>query len=69
MQVVSPGEWGEATQLTAKVQRAADRRECRAGRIGDSVQKRDTARAAYEAGIRQAERFGHGGMAEELRGP
>jgi site-specific DNA recombinase len=33
------------------------------GRLG----REDEARAAYEAGIRQAEKFGHGGMAEDLR--
>ncbi len=29
--------------------------------------REDEARAAYEAGIRQAEKYGHGGMADELR--
>jgi tetratricopeptide (TPR) repeat protein len=33
------------------------------GRLG----REDEARAAYEVGIRQAEKFGHGGMAEDLR--
>jgi hypothetical protein len=33
------------------------------GRLG----REDEARAAYEAGIRQAEKFGHSGMAEDLR--
>jgi tetratricopeptide (TPR) repeat protein len=33
------------------------------GRLG----REDEARAVYEAGIRQAEKFGHGGMAEDLR--
>jgi predicted negative regulator of RcsB-dependent stress response len=39
-------------------------------RLGDALQRigrEDEARAAYEAGINQAERFGHSGMAEELR--
>jgi hypothetical protein len=33
------------------------------GRLG----REDEARDAYEAGIRQAEKFGHSGMAEDLR--
>jgi tetratricopeptide (TPR) repeat protein len=33
------------------------------GRLG----REDEARAAYEAGIRQAEKYGHSGMAEDLR--
>jgi hypothetical protein len=33
------------------------------GRLG----REDEALAAYEAGIRQAEKFGHSGMAEDLR--
>jgi hypothetical protein len=33
------------------------------GRLGHE----DGARAAYEAGIRQAGKFGHSGMAEDLR--
>ena len=39
-------------------------------RLGDALQRigrRDEARAAYEAGISQAEKFGHSGMAEDLR--
>ncbi len=35
----------------------------RAGLVG----RKDEARVAYETGIRQAEKFGHGGMAEDLR--
>ena len=40
------------------------------GRLGDVLSRlgrKDEARAAYEKGIQQAERFGHSGMAEELR--
>ena len=40
------------------------------GRLGEVLQRlgrEDEAREAYEAGIRQAETFGHSGMAEELR--
>ena len=33
------------------------------GRLG----REDEARRAYETGIRQAEKYGHGGMADELR--
>ncbi len=39
-------------------------------RLGESLQKIgrvDEARVAYETGIRQAEKFGHSGMAEDLR--
>ena len=39
-------------------------------RLGDALQRigrRDEARAAYEAGVSQAEKFGHSGMAEDLR--
>ena len=39
-------------------------------RLGDALQRigrRDEARAAYERGIDQAEKFGHSGMAEDLR--
>ena len=39
-------------------------------RLGDALSRlgrRDEARDAYERGVRQAEKFGHGGMAEELR--
>jgi predicted Zn-dependent protease len=40
------------------------------GRLGEVLARlgrEDEARTAYDAGIRQAERFGHSGMAEELR--
>jgi DNA repair exonuclease SbcCD ATPase subunit len=40
------------------------------GRLGEvlgRLGREDEARAAYDAGIRQAERFGHSGMAEDLR--
>ncbi len=39
-------------------------------RLGDALQRigrKDEARAAYERGIDQAEKFGHSGMAEDLR--
>jgi tetratricopeptide (TPR) repeat protein len=39
-------------------------------RLGDALSRlgrKDEARDAYERGIRQAEKFGHGGMAEDLR--
>lgn len=41
------------------------------GRLGDvlvRLGRRDEARAAYERGVRQAEKYGHSGMAEDLRG-
>ena len=39
-------------------------------RLGDVLShlgRKDEARAAYETGVRQAEKHGHSGMAEELR--
>ena len=39
-------------------------------RLGEALQKvgrEDEARAAYETGVSQAEKFGHSGMAEDLR--
>jgi len=39
-------------------------------RLGDvlsSLGRKDEARAAYERGVRQAEKYGHSGMAEDLR--
>jgi predicted Zn-dependent protease len=39
-------------------------------RLGEALRevgREDEARAAYEAGVRQAEKFGHNGMAEDLR--
>jgi tetratricopeptide (TPR) repeat protein len=39
----------------------------RLGEVLGRLVREDEARAAYEAGIRQAEKFGHGGMAEDLR--
>jgi predicted Zn-dependent protease len=41
------------------------------GRLGEVLSRlgrEDEARRAYEMGIRQAEKYGHGGMADELRG-
>jgi tetratricopeptide (TPR) repeat protein len=40
------------------------------GRLGEVLRRlgrEDEARKAYEAGIRQAEKYGHSGMADELR--
>jgi predicted Zn-dependent protease len=40
------------------------------GRLGEVLHRlgrEDEARAAYQAGIRQAEKYGHSGMAEDLR--
>jgi cytochrome c-type biogenesis protein CcmH/NrfG len=39
----------------------------RLGEVLRRLGREDEARTAYEAGIRQAEKFGHGGMADELR--
>ena len=39
-------------------------------RLGDALSRlgrKEEARDAYETGIRQAERFGHSGMADDLR--
>ena len=39
-------------------------------RLGDvlsNLGRKDEARAAYERGVQQAEKFGHSGMAEDLR--
>ena len=39
-------------------------------RLGDALAqlgRKDEARAAYDVGIAQAEKFGHSGMAEDLR--
>ncbi len=36
-------------------------------RLGEALGREDEARAAYEGGTRQAEKFGHSGMAEDLR--
>lgn len=39
-------------------------------RLGDALSRlgrKEDARTAYETGIRQAERYGHTGMAEDLR--
>ncbi len=39
----------------------------RLGEVLRRLGREDEARAAYEAGIQQAEKFGHSGMAEDLR--
>ena len=47
-----------------------DRRRQRYARLGEvlsRLNRRDEARAAYELGIEQAEKYGHSGMAEDLR--
>ena len=54
MQVVSLKDEGNAWGRLGEV----------LGRLG----REDEARAAYNAGIRQAEKFGHSGMADDLRG-
>jgi predicted RNA polymerase sigma factor len=40
---------------------------CRLGEVLGRLGREDEARAAYERGIEQAEKLGHGGMAEDLR--
>jgi hypothetical protein len=37
------------------------------GRLGEVLGREDEARAAHETGIRQAEKYGHSSMADELR--
>jgi predicted Zn-dependent protease len=40
------------------------------GRLGEvlgRLGRKEEARAAYDRGIRQAEKYGHGGMADDLR--
>ena len=39
----------------------------RLGEVLSRLGREDEARKAYETGIRQAEKHGHGGMADELR--
>jgi hypothetical protein len=39
----------------------------RLGEVLQRIGREDEARAAYETGIRQAEKFGHSGMVEDLR--
>jgi tetratricopeptide (TPR) repeat protein len=39
----------------------------RLGAVLSRLGRKDEARAAYEAGVRQAEKFGHSGMADDLR--
>ncbi len=39
----------------------------RSGEALERTGREDEARAAYEAGVAQAEKFGHTGMAEDLR--
>ncbi len=40
----------------------------RLGEVLVQLGRKDEARAAYETGVVQAEKFGHSGMAEDLRG-
>lgn len=39
----------------------------RLGEVLSRLGRRDEARSAYETGIKQAEKFGHSGMADDLR--
>ena len=39
----------------------------RLGEVLSRLGREDEARTAYDTGIRQAEKYGHGGMAEDLR--
>ena len=40
----------------------------RLGEVLTRLERPEEARAAYERGVEQAERYGHSGMAEDLRG-
>ncbi len=60
----------EATVLERYVSLHSDDEGNAYARLGDVLShlgRKDEARVAYETGIRQAEKFGHGGMAEDLR--
>jgi tetratricopeptide (TPR) repeat protein len=59
----------EAAVLERYVSRHEDEGNAyaRLGEVLGRLGREDEARAAYEAGIRQAEKFGHSGMAEDLR--
>ena len=60
----------EATVLERYLSLHSDDEGNAYARLGDALSRlgrKDEARDAYESGIRQAEKFGHGGMAEDLR--
>jgi tetratricopeptide (TPR) repeat protein len=60
----------EATVLEHYVSLHRDDEGNAYARLGDVLShlgRKDEARASYETGIRQAEKFGHRGMAEDLR--
>ena len=60
----------EATVLERYLSLHSDDEGNAYARLGDALSRlgrKDEARDAYERGIRQAEKFGHGGMAEDLR--
>ncbi len=60
----------EAAVLERYVSVHADDEGNAYARLGDVLSRlgrKDEARAAYERGVRQAEKFGHEGMAEDLR--
>jgi tetratricopeptide (TPR) repeat protein len=60
----------EAAVLERYVARHEDDEGNAYGRLGDVLSRlgrKDEARAAYEKGIRQAEKHGHSGMADDLR--
>jgi predicted TPR repeat methyltransferase len=54
----------EANSLERPLHAAAIRR---LGEALEKVGREDEAHAAYEAGVNQAEKFGHAGMAEDLK--
>jgi tetratricopeptide (TPR) repeat protein len=60
----------EATALERYLSVYSDDEGNAYARLGDVLSRlgrEDEARAAYERGIRQAEKYGHSGMAEDLR--
>ena len=60
----------EAAVLERYVSVHADDEGNAYARLGDVLSRlgrKDEARAAYDAGVAQAEKFGHSGMAEDLR--
>ena len=60
----------EAATLERYVSIHADDEGNAYARLGDALAqlgRKDEARSAYERGISQSEKFGHGGMAEDLR--
>ena len=60
----------EAAVLKRYVSKHEDDEGNAYGRLGDVLShlgRKDDARAAYETGVRQAEKHGHSGMADDLR--